>query len=87
MSVSATNPLTEQDTRRLVSSNINAGFDFLEFLLDHPEEIEKIPDGSTVLIATGDAWVDEQNAILAHQAQANGETIYHAPAFTPIQSR
>ncbi|AFY62804.1 hypothetical protein [Synechococcus sp. PCC 6312] len=80
MTVSVTTPLTEQETRRLVSSNINAGFDFLEFLLDHPEEIEKIPDGSTVIIPTGDAWVDEQNKVLAEQAQANGETVYRVPA-------
>lgn len=78
--------LSQEEYRHLTTTNINAAFNHLEFLLDHPEEIEKIPDSSTVIIPTGDDWVDEQNAILAHQAQANGETIYHAPA-THMESR
>ena len=78
--------LSQAEYRHLTTTNINAAFDHLEFLLEHPEEIEKIPNGAVVFSKTGDAWVDEQNAILAHQAQAKGETIYYAPVFMPIQS-
>lgn len=72
--------LTKEEHKHLTTANINAAFDHLEFLLDHPEEIEKIPNGAVVFSQTGDAWVDEQNEVLAKESEANGETVYHVPA-------
>jgi hypothetical protein len=56
---------TPDERNRLAQANINAAFDYLEELMDYPEEISSIPDGAIVIPPTGDEWVDQQNGEIA----------------------
>ena len=67
--------LSSKDYERLGSANTLAACDFIEYLLDNPDQLATIPNGSHVFHRTGDPWVDEQNQILAAQAEEKGETV------------
>ncbi len=70
--------LNKAEHKRLTTTNISATFEHLSYLLDHPEEITKIPDGAIVFTPTGDPWVDEQNSILANQAKSEGAVVHYS---------
>jgi len=68
--------LTEDERNYLGEVNLDAFFSHLNFLVDNPEEVKKIPNGSTAIYQeTGDDWVDKQNDNLADRAIANGEKV------------
>lgn len=68
--------LTNDQRQQMADANIAVAFDYLDFLLENPEALEKIPDGATVILPTGDSWVDEQNNQIAAQVEHTGGTIY-----------
>ncbi|MBD1908211.1 hypothetical protein NDI37_11805 [Funiculus sociatus GB2-A5] len=69
--------LTNEQRQQMATANIAVAFDYLDFLLENPEALEEIPDGATVILSTGDSWVDEQNNQIAVQVECAGETIHH----------
>ena len=69
--------LTNEQRQQMATANIAVAFDYLDFLLENPEALEEIPDGATVILPTGDSWVDEQNNQIAVQVERAGETIHH----------
>ncbi|NJL99875.1 MAG: hypothetical protein HC818_08065 [Synechococcaceae cyanobacterium RM1_1_27] len=67
--------LSNQDNKRLSQANADAAFDFIEQLLDNPEQIELIQNGSHVFHVSQDPWVNTQNQRLAAQLEAEGQTV------------
>jgi hypothetical protein len=67
--------LTEKK-ETLVKKNIEMSFQFLEYLMDNPEELKKIPQNASVFILTPD---DEDllqlNFFLIEKALKRGEKI------------
>lgn len=60
--------------KALVEHNIELGFDFTEFLLEHPKLLDAIPNKShVVLLLADDPQVCNQNLQLVEQATANDE--------------
>jgi hypothetical protein len=60
--------------KALVERNIELGFDFTEFLLEHPKLLDAIPDEArVVLLPVDDPQACDQNLQLAEQAAANDE--------------
>jgi hypothetical protein len=77
--------LTEDERNYLGEVNLDAFFSHLNFLVDNPEEVKKIPNGSTVIYQeTGDDWADKQNDNLADRAIANGANVVRI--ITPARS-
>jgi hypothetical protein len=73
--------LTEDERNYLGQVNLDAFFSHLNFLVDNPEEVKKIPNGSTVIYQeTGDNWADKQNDNLADRAIANGAKVVRITA-------
>jgi hypothetical protein len=73
--------LTEDERNYLGAANLDAFFSHLNFLVDNPEEVKKIPNGSTVIYQeTGDDWADKQNDNLAGRAIANGAEVVRITA-------
>jgi hypothetical protein len=73
--------LTDSERSHLGNVNLDVFFSHLDFLVDNPEAIATIPDGSTVVYeGTGDAWVNTQNDNLAAQAIANDENVHRVIA-------
>jgi hypothetical protein len=69
---------TPNERRQLVETNINAAFDYLEGMMDHPEKISSIPDEAIVIVPTGNQWVNQQNEnIAAKWAEEENRPIYH----------
>ncbi len=69
--------LSNSEKSRLGSANLNSFFSHLDFLVDNPEFIETIPDGSTVIYQKHkDNWVNIQNEKLAEQALGRGEKVH-----------
>jgi hypothetical protein len=67
---------TNEQRQRMAVANLTSAFDYLDFLLENPDAIQEIPDGATVILPTGDSWVDEQNSQIAAQIECSGEIIY-----------
>lgn len=53
--------LTDNERSRMGNANLDALCNHLEFLMDNPEAIADIQDGSTITLVTTDDWVNDQN--------------------------
>lgn len=56
--------LSIEECKRMFAANIDALSKFLEDLVDHPEKISNIANGSVISLVTHDEWVNEQNLYL-----------------------
>jgi hypothetical protein len=73
--------LTEEQRYRMAEANIDSAFEYLDFLLENPDALQEIPDGSTVILPTSEPWVDEQNNKIARHIEESGETVYRVQSF------
>lgn len=53
-----------------IQRDIAVAFDFVEQIIDHPELIDKIPEGSVV------TFIDEENTKIERQTSKNAEKKY-----------
>ena len=75
---------TPNERRQLAETNINAAFDHLEELMDHPEKIASIPNEAIVIVPTKDEWVNRQNEkIAAKWAEQEDRPIHHV-SYQPL---
>lgn len=71
-----TTPTAEYE--KLAKVNTEAVFDYIEELIENPEEATEIPDGAVVVVPTEDEWVNQKNQEIAEdQVKEEGGEIYN----------
>jgi len=68
---------TPEQRCQLAEANINAAFDHLEELMDHPEKVSDIPDGAIALPVTGNKWVDQENEKIVQYWSEKEDRLVH----------
>ncbi|WP_017658741.1 DUF5647 family protein [Baaleninema simplex] len=55
-------------------ANAKAAGQFIDYLLENPESLDKIPNGSYVILETGNSEFDEENLRLKTRLEKQNET-------------
>jgi len=64
--------------QKLAEVNTEAVFDYIEDLIENPEQATEIPDGAVVLVPTEDEWVNQKNQELAEvQIREEGGELFY----------
>lgn len=78
--------LSARERRRMAQVNGQKACDEILYLFENPDALAELPDGAHVFSLTGDAWVDEQNRLMAEQLKADGEPVVYLPQPIPAHS-